>query len=107
MEQAERDLEWAREYVSNNNWREAKTYRNTTPHEYIVNKPGHPAREDFKRMFLLIEKYGRIEKFFGKDYKYLFLDDGYKYFSADGGGWQEDRVVLNRAKADVVYGRQG
>ena len=34
---------------------------------------------------------------------YLYLGDGWKYFAADGGGWQEDRFILNRAKTDVSY----
>lgn len=102
----EKDLRWAKEYVSSVSWREAKTYRNTTPHEYIVVKWGDSGRADFKKMFLLIEKYGEFENFFNKRYRYLFLGDGYKYFAADGGGWQEDRIILNRAKSDMTYGKQ-
>ncbi len=29
--------------------------------------------------------------------------DGWKYFAANGGGWQEDRFILNRAKAYLSY----
>lgn len=101
-----KDFEWAKAYVKSVYWREAKTYRNTTPHEYIVVRQGDPRRGEFRKMFTLIEKYGKIEKFFGIDYKYLFLGDGYKYFAGDGGGWKENNCILNRAKADVVYGRQ-
>jgi len=54
-------------------------------------------------MFLLIEKYGKHEKFFNKPWTYLYLGDGWKYFAANGGGWEEDRFILNRAKADVSY----
>lgn len=100
------DYAWANAYVKRQPWREAKTYRDTTPHEYIVVRPNDAGREEFRRMFELIEKYGRIEKFFGKPYLYLFLDDGYKYFAADGGGWEDDRYILNRAKADTIYGKQ-
>lgn len=104
--QKQADLAWANEYVKHQQWREAVTYRKTTPHEYIVVRRSDVGRDDFKRMFELIEKYGQVERFFGKPYTYLFLDDGYKYFAADGGGWQEDRYILNRAKADVTYGKQ-
>ena len=99
----EEDLAWAKEYVEKVSWREAKSYAKTTPHEYIVVKEGDEGREDFKKMFLLIEKYGKHEKFFNKPWTYLYLGDGWKYFAADGGGWQEDRFILNRAKADLCY----
>ena len=54
-------------------------------------------------MFELIEKYGRKETFFGKEWTYLYFNDDYKYFAADGGGWEEDRYILNRAKEDSNY----
>ena len=51
----------------------------------------------------MIEKYGQTEKFYNKNYIYLYLDDGYKYFAGDGGIWRENEVLLNRAKADKYY----
>lgn len=105
-EQKEKDFNEALAFVKSVFWSNAKTYENTTPHEYIVVRSGSRHRAMFKKMFLLIEKYGEQEKFFGKPWLYLYLGDGYKYFAANGGGWQEDRIILNRAKADKTYGEQ-
>ena len=103
-ETRKKDYTWAKEFVDAHQWIFAKTYAKTTPHEYIVVRADDVRRADFRRMFELIEKYGVEEKFFGKPWIYLYLGDGYKYFSANGKGWEEDRYILNRAKAEVVYG---
>ena len=100
------DFEWAKTFVQGMKWHEAVTYRKTTPHEYIVVHPYDKEREDFKKMFNLIEKYGVVEKFFGIPYRYLYLGDGYKYFSPNRGGWDDKCIILNRAKAESSYGPQ-
>lgn len=105
-EQKQKDLAWANEYVKRQVWREAKTYRNTAPHEYIVVTPSHSGRADFRHMFDLVMKYGRFEKFYGKTFLYLFLNDGYKYFFGTGDEWNEGYTILNRAKAEITYGKQ-
>lgn len=106
LEKREQDFAMARAFVKSQRWIFAKTYAKTTPHEYIVVRNGDTRREKFKMMFEMIEKYGKPEKFYGKDWIYLYLGDGYKYFAADGGGWADDRYILNRAKAGVSYGEQ-
>lgn len=98
-----KDFAWAKKFVDSQQWIFAKTYAKTTPHEYIVVRAGDSRRASFKKMFELIEKYGTEEKFFGKPWTYLYLGDGYKYFAADGKGWEEDRYILNRAKAEIAY----
>ena len=105
-EKREQELAWAREFARRQRWTTAKTYAKTTPHEYIVVKYGDPRRADFRKMFELIEKYGEVEHFFGKEWTYLYLGDGYKYFAADGKGWEEDRYILNRADEGKTYGNQ-
>jgi len=100
------ELRLIRDWCARQQWREAKTYRYTTPHEYIVVELEDPRRSMFKRVFKAIEKYGKREFFFGKPWLYLYLGDGFKYFSADGEGWQEDRVCLNRCTVDRFYGGQ-
>ena len=98
------ELKQALDYVNSKEWIFAKTYANTTPHEYIVVKQDNPEHDkEFKFMFELIEKYGRKETFFGKEWTYLYLNDDYKYFAADGKGWEEDRYILNRAREDSNY----
>ena len=99
----DKDLEWARAYAHSKQWRTAKNYQKTTPHEYIVVKWTDPHRDEFRRFFHVIEKYGKEETFFGKKWLYLYLGDGYKYFSANGGGWEYDRIVLNRCEEDKSY----
>ena len=102
----EEALEWARKFTSTQKWTFAKTYAKTTPHEYIVVHKGDSRRSSFKKMFEILEKYGTEEEFFGMPWIYLYLGDDYKYFAADGKGWEEDRYILNRAKADIFYGKQ-
>ena len=71
-------------------WKEAKTYSNIAPHEYILYK-------DYPKEFIEYQqelaRHGVFEEFtiFGttKTYKYLYLG-GHKYWIVD--------VVLNRIK---------
>ena len=67
------------ELIANAPWREAVTYRETWPHEYVV------VRKDGQEELLaaFCERIGRGEgvecRFFHQTRRYLFLDD-YKYW---------------------------
>ena len=94
------------ELIANAPWREAKTYRETWPHEYVL------LQKDGERelMQAACERFGNGEgvpcRFFAMNNVYLFVGD-YKYwFMADSDTIKavldtedDDReVVLNRAR---------
>lgn len=90
----------AREIVKNLKWREAKSYRGKAPHHYATN--GDNDFKSLKRLADLIKEYGVTEYFYGHPDKYLHVDDK-KYF-----GWYQPKGFwcINRAEADVYYGKQ-
>lgn len=98
-----KDIDWFNAWVKRQHWINAKTYANTTPHEYIVCNLGSHVREDFEKAFRILENNMVQEKFFRTTYGYFYPGDGYKYFAADGKGWKEDRNILNRALANRSY----
>ena len=68
------------ELIANAPWREAVTYRETWPHEYVVvNRDGQ-----YELLAAFCERIGRGEgvecRFFQQKRKYLFLG-GYKYWT--------------------------
>ena len=73
-------------------WREAVTYRDTWPHEYVVvNKDGQ--RELLDAFLHRISQGEGVEcQFFHRTQKYLFLGD-HKYWALQDG----DETILNRA----------
>ena len=82
-----------KEFIKRANWVEAKTYKETAPHEYVVKTP--------KETRIIIEfakyirKYGYKGTFWGKEYTYLDLD-GYKYWTMDKD--VEETELINREK---------
>ena len=94
-------------------WREAVTYRDTWPHEYVlVNRDGQQ-----ELLAAFCERIGRGEgvecQFFHQKRKYLFFDD-YKYWTMtecadidmDTGDAVLNRALLYRDRRDFVI-RQG
>ena len=100
MENATRHRSQIMELIDEAPWREAVTYRNTWPHEYVVVKKD--GQEELLAAFC--ERIGRGEgvecRFFHETRRYLFLDE-YKYWimvkckEVDLGAGDE---VLNRAR---------
>ncbi|MCD6414439.1 MAG: hypothetical protein J7L23_02310 [Candidatus Diapherotrites archaeon] len=65
------------------NFRFAKTYAKTFPHEYLVFKDVEPKdRYMFKEFAEFIREKGFKKKFFKKDFHY-FIVDGFKYWTMD------------------------
>ena len=88
------------ELIANAPWREAMTYSETWPHEYVVVK--RDEQQDLLAAFC--ERIGRGEgvecQFFHQKRKYLFLDD-YKYWimtECDAIDLDTSDHVLNRAR---------
>ena len=112
MDSATRQRPPIMELITNAPWREAVTYRNTWPHEYVVVKKD--GQEELLAAFC--ERIGRDEgvecRFFHQTRRYLFLDD-YKYWimvecdevDLDGGDEVLNRARLYRDRRDFVIQR--
>ncbi|MDE2774051.1 MAG: hypothetical protein OXI46_10160 [Gemmatimonadota bacterium] len=100
MKDATRQRPPIMELIANAPWREAVTYRNTWPHEYVVVKKD--GQEQLLAAFC--ERIGRGEgvecQFFHQTRRYLFLDD-YKYWimvECDEVDLDAEDEVINRAR---------
>ena len=100
MDDATRQRSHIMELIDNAPWREAVTYRNTWPHEYVVVKKD--GQEELLAAFC--ERISRGEgvecQFFHQKRRYLFLDD-YKYWimvECDEVDLDAGDEVLNRAR---------
>ena len=94
-------------------WREAVTYRDTWPHEYVVVKKDGQ-RELLAAFCARIEQGEGVEcQFFNQERKYLFLGD-YKYWTItdcsdldlDTDDYVLNRALLYRDRRDFVI-REG
>jgi hypothetical protein len=66
------------------------------PHQYVVRNPQN--EEQYANLFHTVKEHGTWEKFYSKQYQYLYLNDGYKYWvMADD---LRDSKIINRAKVD-------
>ena len=100
MEDATRQRPHIMELIADAPWREAVTYRNTWPHEYVVVKKD--GQEELLAAFC--ERIGRGEgaecRFFHQTRPYLFLED-HKYWimvECDDVDLTAEDEVLNRAR---------
>ena len=95
VDNATRQRSHIMELIDNAPWREAVTYRNTWPHEYVVVKKD--GQEELLAAFC--ERIGRGEgvecRFFHQTRRYLFLDD-YKYW-----------IMVECDEVDLDAGRRG
>lgn len=90
------ELTWAREFISNRQWREAVTYREIAPHEYVVRKweSDDQGYADFDRFITLIRRFGYSDFYYNLRHIYWALDE-YKYWTM---GWPvEETMLINRA----------
>lgn len=109
MEDTTRQRPQIMELIANAPWREAVTYRDTWPHEYVVVNKGD--QEELLAAFC--ERIGRGEgvecRFFHQTRPYLFLGD-YKYWimlecsdiDLDAGDEVLNRARLYRDRRDFV-----
>ena len=109
MEDTTRQRPQIMELIANAPWREAVTYRDTWPHEYVVVNKGD--QEELLAAFC--ERIGRGEgvecRFFHQTRHYLFLGD-YKYWimlecsdiDLDAGDEVLNRARLYRDRRDFV-----
>lgn len=94
------EWKWARDFIKQLRWREATSYRETAPHEYIVRNweadaQGHP---DFNYFIILIRRFGYADYYYKVRHIYWAIDE-FKYWTM---GWPvEETTVINRARLDA------
>jgi hypothetical protein len=94
-------MRWFYEFVRTSRWRFAKTYVETYPHEYTLERWGDAAA--LSRAVQCIERWGVVEPFWSARRKYLHLD-GRKYWhmgDAASGKPEERPTLINRSWLDV------
>lgn len=104
------ELEKFRQYIANHSWRNAKTYAQFSPHEYLINFPCwklkadgkcqnnceqcRKERAEFEHWVMFIREYGEKVVYGKNNYICLRVDDKHYW---TGGDVLETTWVLNRA----------
>ncbi len=91
---------WARDFIARRRWREAVTYRETAPHEYVVRKweVDEQGNQDFDRFIRMIRRFGYADYYYKVRHIYWEIDS-FKYWTM---GWPvEETTVINRARIDA------
>ena len=94
------ELQWAQEFIAQRRWREAVTYRETAPHEYVVRdwEKGAQGNRDFDRFVVSIRRFGYADLYYEVRHIYWAIDE-FKYWTM---GWPvEQTTVINRARVDA------
>jgi len=83
---------WAKTFVEKRIWREAKTYRETAPHEYIVRdcEVDDKGNEAFNRFIIMIRRFGYADYFYKVRHIYWTIDE-HKYWTM---GWPVDETTV-------------
>ena len=101
------DLQSFRGFVAKSRWRFAKTYVESYPHEYTLQR-GADA-DSFSRAILCIEHWGVSEPFWGVQRRYLYLDERKYWHMGNPSSEKPDERpgLINRAWLDVTsYGEE-
>lgn len=88
---------WAETFITQRTWREAVTYRETAPHQYIVRtgEKGAQGNRDFDRFIACIRRFGFADFYYRVRHIYWEINE-FKYWTM---GWPvEDTTVINRAR---------
>jgi hypothetical protein len=102
----EADLDAFRTYVDESRWQFAKTYVDSYPHEYNVERWGDPAT--FGQAILCIERWGVVEPFWGTHKKYLHVGDRKYWHMGDPNSEDPEKRpgLINRTWLDVSRYRE-
>lgn len=95
------DVEWFRAFIGEWPWRFAKTYVDSYPHEYTLQRWGDA--DTFWRAILCVERWGVVESFWGQQRKYLYVDERKYWFMGDPSSADaaERPARINRTWLDV------
>lgn len=94
------DWVWARWFIVKRSWREAKTYRETAPHEYFVRDwdKTWAGQQAFEQFVTMIRRFGCAGFYYRVRHLYWTVDE-YRYFTM---GWPvNETTVINRAREDA------
>jgi hypothetical protein len=94
------------DFVRTSRWRFAKTYVGSYPHEYTLRQWRDP--DAFWLAVLCIERWGAGESFWGRERKYLYVDDRKYWHMGDPSSAEpEERPgLINRTWVDVTRYRE-
>lgn len=93
-----------RNFVNSFEWTFAKSFANTSPHEYIIINPDHPRRQEYLAALKFLFHNSVKEKYYDNAYDRYVLD-GRKYWSMER-SWDDvdnETIVLNRTQPDKTY----
>jgi len=102
----EHDLNFFRSFVEHYRWRFAKTYVQSYPHEYVLQRWGEA--DAFSKAIQCIEQWGVVESFWRAERKYLYVDER-KYWhmgNAASENPEERPTLTNRTWLDVSRYRE-
>jgi hypothetical protein len=95
------DLKWFEAFVATSRWQFAKTYVESYPHEYTVDRWGDPA--DVAQAGACIERWGVPESFWSSTRKYLYVGERKYWHMEDLAAAPNAAVTLiNRTWVDVT-----
>jgi hypothetical protein len=106
ISQREQALGYFRNFVGVTSWRFAKTYVDSYPHEYTLQRSVGAAA--FSRAIQCIEDWGVVEFFWRAERKYLYVDER-KYWhmgKARSDNPDEHPTLINRTWVDVSRYRE-
>lgn len=106
MSRREDDLDYFRSLVANTNWRFAKTYVESYPHEYALQR--WVDAEAFSRAIQCIEQWGVVESFWRAERKYLYVDERKYWHMGNPVSKNRDEhpTLINRTWLDVSRYRE-
>lgn len=86
-----------RGFIDRHDWKEAKSYKDTAPHQYIVKEWPEVEEDLFEEFVHHIREEGYPDNFYSKTYIYYRVD-GWKYWTM--GAPVEETTVINRARIE-------
>lgn len=87
-------------YIDSVEWKFAKTYANTAPHEYTIRKWNPNLDDMFVEMAQFIREWGYVEYFYRTPFRYFNFGE-LKYWTMNE--TIENTNIINRAMIKKVY----
>jgi hypothetical protein len=106
MSTREHDLDDFRRLVADSDWRFAKTYVESYPHEYTLKQ--WTDADAFSRAIECIEYWGAVESFWRAERKYLYVDERKYWHMGNAASENPDErpTLINRTWLDVSRYRE-
>jgi len=109
QEEMDKIYDYFRSYIKSVKWKFAKTYKDH-PHSYTVRWDAPELDHVFMQFAQFIRAYGYVEYFYKKPFTFLQID-GEKFWTygdpilePDDGPQGKNTFILNRTKAELIYG---